>query len=122
MERSVYFAGGRGGHNTAATSQLSKEWYLPEGSTKHPFTEVIAIVNPGQRVGNLSVTFMKNGGGVETLDYTLKPTSRFTLNVNELLPGAEISAKVVSDIPIAVERSLYFANGLGGTCSFGIPR
>lgn len=122
VERSVYFAGGRGGHNTAATSQLSKEWYLPEGSTKHPFTEVIAIVNPGQRVGNLSVTFMKNGGGVETLDYTLKPTSRFTLNVNELLPGAEISAKVVSDIPIAVERSLYFANGLGGTCSFGIPR
>jgi len=42
--------------------------------------------------------------------------------VNELLPDAEVSARIVSDVPIAVERSMYFQNGLGGTCSFGIPR
>jgi len=122
VERSVYFAGGRGGHNVVAASQLSQEWYLPEGSTKHPFTETIAIVNPGQSAANVTLTFTKNGGGIETRSYTLQPTSRFTLNVNELLPDTEVSTKVVSDIPIAVERSMYFANGLGGTCTFGIPR
>ncbi|MGI5836364.1 MAG: S8 family peptidase [Chloroflexota bacterium] len=122
VERSVYFAGGRGGHNVVATPQLSQEWYLPEGSTKHPFTETVAIVNPGQSIANLTVIFVKNDGGTESRNYMLQPTSRFTLNVNELLPDAEVSTRVVSDTPIAVERSMYFANGLGGTCTFGIPR
>lgn len=122
VERSVYFAGGKGGHNVVATPLLSQEWYLPEGSTKPPFTETIAVLNPNDRVANLVVTFMKNGGGSEVKHFAMKPTSRLTLNVNELMPDAEVSAKIASDAPIAVERSMYFAGGLGGTCSFGIPR
>jgi len=62
VERSVYFAGGRGGHNVVATARLSREWYLPEGSTKAPFTETIAIVNPGSRAASLWVTPSRRTG------------------------------------------------------------
>ena len=122
VERSLYFAGGKGGHNVVAAPLLSQEWYLPEGSTRPPFTEKIAVLNPNAQVANLAVVFMKEGGGSESRQFVLGPTSRTTLNVNELMPDAEISTKVTSDVPIAVERSMYFANGLGGTGSFGIPR
>ncbi len=122
VERSTYFAGGRGGHNVAATPQLSQEWYLPEGSTKQPFTEEVAILNPSDRPARLVVTFMKGDGTVESHSFAANPTSRLTLRVNDLVPEAEVSTGVTSDTPIAVERSMYFANGLGGTDAFGIAR
>lgn len=122
VERSTYFAGGRGGHNVVATPLLSQEWYLTEGATWHPFTEEIAVLNPSDHGANLVVTFMKVDGGVDSRHFVVNPTSRLTLKVNELLPDAELSAKVASDTPIAVERSMYFSGGLGGTSSFGVPR
>lgn len=122
VERSTYFAGGKGGHNVVGTSLLSQEWYLPEGSTKPPFSEVVAVLNPSDRVANLSVTFMENGGRVEVKRFAVGPTSRLTLTVNDLMPDCEVSVKVASDVPVAVERSMYFAGGRGGTGSFGIPR
>ncbi len=122
VERSTYFAGGRGGTNVVATPTLSQEWFLPEGSTKQPFTEEIALLNPGNQPAKLTVTFMKSDGTTETLPFSMTPASRLTLRVNDLVPDAEVSARVTSDVPIAVERSMYFANGLGGTSSFGIPK
>ena len=122
VERSTYFAGGRGGTNTVGTPILSQEWYLPEGSTKPPFTEEIAILNPAQHAANLALTFMKDDGTSDTRYLAMKPLSRLTLRVNDLMPDVEVSTRVTADGPIAVERSMYFANGLGGTSSFGIPR
>lgn len=122
VERSTYFAGGRGGHNVVGSATLSREWYLPEGSTQQPFTEEIAILNPDDRGARLAVTFMTRDGGSTTREFAVNPTSRLTLRVNDLVPDTEVSSRVVSDVPIAVERSMYFANGLGGTSAFGIPR
>lgn len=122
VERSTYFAGGQGGHNVVASALVAQEWYLPEGSTRAPFREVISVLNPSEQVANLAVTFMKAGGGTEIRYFAADPASRLTLNVNDLLPDTEASTKVASDVPVAVERSMYFADGLGGTSSFGIPR
>lgn len=122
VERSTYFAGGRGGTNVVGTPVLSQDWFLPEGSTKQPFTEEIALLNPGDHAAKLAVTFMKSDGTADTRSFAMNPTSRLTLRVNDLVPDSEVSARVTSDSPIAVERSMYFANGLGGTSSFGIPR
>ena len=122
VERSTYFADGNAGQNVVATPLLVRDWYLPEGSTKAPFSQVIAVLNPNDRAANLMVTFMKIDGTTETRDFTMKPTSRLTLNVNELLPDTEASTRVSADLPIAVERSMFFSGGLGGTSSFGIPR
>jgi hypothetical protein len=122
VERSTYFANGRGSHNVVASSMLAQEWYVPEGSTNPPFTEVVAVLNPSDRESRLTVTFMKLDGDTEVREFTLKPTSRLTLNINELIPGTEASVKLVSELPIVVERSMYFANGMGGTSSLGVPR
>jgi hypothetical protein len=122
VERSTYFAGGRGGTNVVGTPTLSEEWFLPEGSTKHPFTEEIAILNPGDHSTKLAVTFEKSDGSSTTQYFAMNPSSRLTLRVNDLVPDSEVSARITSDAPVAVERSMYFANGLGGTSSMGIPR
>jgi hypothetical protein len=122
VERSTYFANGRGSHNVVASPMLAQEWYVPEGSTNPPFTEVIAVLNPNDRESRLAVTFMKIDGGTETREFRLKPTSRLTLNINELIPRTEVSVKLVSELPVVVERSMYFANGMGGTSSLGVPR
>lgn len=122
VERSTYFAGGRGSHNTVGSPMLSQEWYVPEGSTQPPFTEVVAVLNPNDRESRLAVTFMLIDGDTETREFTLRPTSRFTLDVNALLPNSEASLKLVSELPVAVERSMYFSDGSGGTSSLGVPR
>ena len=122
VERSTYFADGKGGHNVVGTPLLTQEWYLPEGSTQPPFTEEIAVLNPSDHLASLLVTFMNADGGTTTRYAVMNPTSRLTLKVNDMLPDAEISTRIISDTPIAVERSMYFANGLGGTSSLGIPR
>ena len=122
VERSTYFADGQGSHNVVASPLLAQEWYVPEGSTKPPFQEIIAVLNPNDREGVLTVAFMKIDGNTETRTFRMKPTSRLTLNVNELLPNSEASLKLTSDLPVVVERSMYFSDGLGGTSSMAVPR
>ena len=122
VERSTYFAGGKGGQNIVASPLPAREWYLPEGSTKAPFHEVISVLNPSDQAANLAVTFMKTDGSSEVRNFSMNPTSILTLDVNKLLPDTEASTKVTSDVPVAVERSMYFSDGMGGTSSPGIPR
>lgn len=122
VERSTYFADGRGGHNTIASPLVAREWYLPEGSTNPPFKQEVAVLNPGQQVAKLVVTFMKAEGGGETRAFAVQPATRLTLDVNQLLPNSEVSIKVSADVPIAVERSMYFREGMGGTSSLGVPQ
>jgi type VII secretion-associated serine protease mycosin len=121
IERSTYFSGGQGGHNVVASPTPAQEWYLPEGSTKPPFHEEIAVLNPSDHSANLVVTFMKVDGTTEVRYFAANPTSRLTLDINDLLPDTEASVRVVSDVPVAVERAMYFAGGRGGPSSFGIP-
>lgn len=122
VERSSYFASGLGGTNVGASPLLAQQWFLPEGSTRAPFREVIAVANPSDHVANIEVTFMKVDGTTDTRYFAMDPTTCLTLNVNDLLPDTEASTRVVSDTPIVVERSMYFAGGLGGTGSLGVPR
>ncbi|HEX2922561.1 MAG TPA: hypothetical protein VHS28_00855, partial [Chloroflexota bacterium] len=121
-ERSVYFPDGLGAHNTMAAPSPSKLWYLPEGSTAKPFTENVLVMNPNAATANLTVSLMKEDGSTVQKQYSMKPTSRLTLEMNGILPDTAFSTKVVSDQPIVVERSMYFNDWKGGTNSMGIPR
>jgi hypothetical protein len=49
------------------------------------------------------------------------PHSRFTLQMNQVLPGVAFSTIVSSDQPVVVERVMYFNNNSGGTAALGIP-
>ncbi|HEX9014641.1 MAG TPA: DUF5719 family protein, partial [Chloroflexota bacterium] len=121
-ERSVYFAGGAAAHNSVASPILSKLWYLPEGSTASPFWENVLIANPGSQTANVTATFMKEDGTSVDKTYAIKPSSRFTIEVNNVVPNTALSTKVASDQPIVVERSMYFSDWKGGHNAMGIPK
>ena len=121
-ERSVYFPDGLGAHNTMAAPAPSKSWYLPEGSTAKPFTENILLMNPNNSPAAIKASFMREDGTAVEKSYTMKPTSRFTLQMNDILPDTAFSTHIESDQPVVVERSMYFSDWRGGTNSMGIPR
>ncbi|MFH1150992.1 MAG: VCBS repeat-containing protein [Actinomycetota bacterium] len=72
------------------------------------FHEYILMMNPGTRKANVTIEFMNEKGEKTTVKWTVEPLSRSTLHVNSVLPGAGISAKVSSDVPIIAERPMYF--------------
>jgi hypothetical protein len=112
VERSVYVSGGQGGHNSAAVAIPSTEWYLPEGSTRAPYRVVLAFLNPNPEPVQADVSFVRaDGQPPVTQSLLIQPTSRSTLEVNPVVPGAEVSTRVVADKPIVVERSMYFHRG-----------
>ncbi|MGI5835269.1 MAG: DUF5719 family protein, partial [Chloroflexota bacterium] len=120
-ERSIYFPDGLGSHNSMGAPEAARLWYLPEGSTAKPFSQNILLMNPNRSPANITALFMKEDGSSVEKKYTLKPTSRLTLEMNSILPDTSFSTRIQADQPVVVERSMYFSDWLGGHNSMGIP-
>ena len=121
VERSIYLANGAGGHAAAAVQIPESEWYLPEGSTKAPYREVIAILNPNPEPTQVDLTFTRaDGQPAVTQSFMLQPTSRLSVEANKYVQDAEISTRVTADHPVVVERSMYWDRG--ATSSPGLTR
>jgi hypothetical protein len=122
-ERAMYFgpSNARGGHNSEAASQPAQTWNLAEGSTKTGFTTFILALNPGDTTAHLSFRFLQEVAAATVQNYTVAPHSRFTLMMNQVLPGVAFSTIVSSDQPVVVERVMYFNNNSGGTAALGVP-
>lgn len=118
VERASYWDNGRSGHSSLGASSAATTWYMAEGSTASPFTEFVLVMNPNDSPANLSVTFMLEGGGTVNGSYTVGAKSRFTLNVNSVVPNRALSVRVSSSVPVVAERVMY--NGSGGHSSLGI--
>jgi len=106
---------------------LSKTWYLAEGFTGHnatggDFEEYVLIQNPNPVQANANVTFMMPGGQTLSRSYTIAANSRFTITVNDLLPDAEVSTYVAADVPVGVERAMYFSGRRAGHDSIGVSQ
>src|SRR5262249_9100649 len=100
VERSIYVADGAGGHNSSAIQIPETEWYLPEGSTRAPFREVIPILNPNPDAAQVDLTFTRaDGQPAVTQSFVVQPTSRLTVEVNTIVPDADVSTRVISDHP-----------------------
>ncbi len=120
-ERAQYFANGRGGHCSIGAPAPARIWNLPEGSTVGDTNTFILIMNPGWGWPRLKVTFMKEDGRTVVRDYAIRPHSRLTIHVNNVVPGARLSTRIESNQPVVAERAMYVHGGLGGTASVGIP-
>jgi len=121
VERSFYVADGAGGHASAAMQIPETEWYLPEGSTRAPYREVLAILNPNAETTQVDLTFTRaDGQPAVTQSFVLQPTSRLTVEANKYVPDAEISTRVTASNPVVVERSMYWDRG--ATSSPGLTR
>jgi subtilisin family serine protease len=118
VERSMYFP--LGGHNTFGIPYPSETWYLAEGSTRPGFETFILIQNPQRTDANLDITYMTQDGRTVTTQHLVVSLSRYTVNagtLGEVGPDAEFSTLIASDVPVIVERAMYFETG--GHCSVG---
>lgn len=121
VERSIYLANGTGGHASVAVQIPESEWYLPEGSTRAPYKEILAILNPNPDPTQVDLTFMRGDGQPPvTQSFVLQPTSRLSVEANKYVPDADISTRVTADHPVVVERSMYSERG--ATSSPGLTR
>ena len=122
-ERPMYFlyhGAWDGGDDNIGIKQLSNEWYLAEGTTRPGFEEWITIQNPSMNSCGITVDYFLADGTVDDCLFTVAPYSRLTINANStdpkvgVGPGKDVSCHIKADVPVAVERPMYFSYGSGG--------
>ncbi len=121
-ERMMRFGSERGGfHNNAGSAQLSRTWLFAEGSTRSPYQMQMHILNPNQQAATVNVQFMTADGTSLMRRYALPPTTRLSIDVNELIPDSDVATMIEADRPIVAERALYFSPttaAITGTLAF----
>ncbi|MHB8894598.1 MAG: DUF5719 family protein [Candidatus Geothermincolia bacterium] len=111
-ERPMYFdyhGAWRGGHVASGATGESTEWYFAEGCTRAGFEEWITIANTGAAAGEVTLTYMMEGGAKRIQKVNAAAGSRTTVSVNAFLgEGHDVSTLVESKVPVVVERPMYF--------------
>jgi len=112
-ERPMYFSyDGRccGGHICAGCTAPLSEAFFAEGCTRGGFDEYLCILNPNPGAATVQATFMDAAGTAVPGTYRMGGRSRLTLNVGDIVgPDRDVSVRLASDLPLAVERPMYFA-------------
>jgi outer membrane protein assembly factor BamB len=105
---------------TVAATSASKTWYFAEGYTGSGFSEFLTLENPNASTNTATVQYFLGSGSPITKVYSLPPTSRTTLVVNqEVGPNQNVSLVVTGSLPLVAERPMYFTyTGLAG---YSIP-
>jgi len=110
-ERSIYFDykdAWRGGHNVTGATELGREWYFAEGTTRHGFEEWLCILNPGDET-TARIEYLYDDGPPLVTEQALGARSRTTVFINEAAgPGKDVSIKVEADGDVLCERPMYF--------------
>ncbi len=122
-ERPLYFSfswlglTATGGSSIIGAFQPVKSWYFTEGCTIDRFIEFITIQNPNAADANVEITYFVQGfGPLIPRRAVIKAGTRATITVNtDAGPGAQLSCRLDSDLPIVAERPMYFDyNGWDG--------
>ena len=108
VERSMYWDGRRGGHNSEGSATAQGTWYLAEGSTMFGFDEWILVGNPNDAPTTVNIEYMTPDGPVGRDPVIVPANSRRTVHVNEDLEVPEVSARVTADRDVIVERAMYW--------------
>jgi hypothetical protein len=121
-------ATGYGAHMETALPAPSTTWYLAEGATTGGFNLFYLLQNPNPAPASVRVRYLRADTTPLEALYTLPPTSRTNIWVNqEQFPGlgralasTEVSALVesVNGQPIVVERAMYL-DGAGQSFTAG---
>jgi subtilisin family serine protease len=87
-----------------------RRWYFAEGSTRTPFEVSFALQNPNPVSTIAHFLFVSPEGKQTPFDMRLDPNSRMTLMANDVMPNAEFATIVTTDLPVYVERSMFFGH------------
>ena len=124
VERAMYWPdlsqGWQEAHNSFGVTDAALRWGLADGRIggTRAYQTYVLLANPNPLPAEVVVRFLKNGVGT-VRNYTLSPTSRLNIWVNNDIPelgdgifSADI--QVLNYQPIAVEKALYW-NSADGT-------
>jgi autotransporter-associated beta strand protein len=134
VERSQYWPHGNWyeSHANAGQTATGLTWGLAEGRVggASDARTFILIANPGANAAVITATFLRTDGTSTIKNFTVQPTSRFTIAIDgdanghaPELTNESFATIVTSTEPVIVERSLYTStNGViwtAGTNSTG---
>ncbi len=123
VERSMYWNGRRAGHDSIGVNAPSTAWYLAEGTTAWGFEEFVLVQNPNGGEGEtarVTLDFMRPDGSPAVPHVVeVAPASRRTVSLNQVVPAGDVSVRVTSDLPVVVERAMYWNGRSGGHGSIG---
>jgi SpoIID/LytB domain protein len=88
------------------------------------FDEYLLLLNPNPEPTKVTFIFMRPDGTKASHVAEVDAKSRFTLKVNDYQQFQEVSAKVVSELPVIAERAMYFNyrnSYTGGNDCMGVP-
>lgn len=108
-EVSMYGPARRSGTCSMGIKNPAQGWYLAEGATHSGFDTWLLLLNPQAETAKVTVSVDSTGSRLEPISLELKPLSRTTLHLNDVMPGRDVSMTVDSDRPIVASRSMYWA-------------
>ena len=117
VERPMYFNYHNkwtGGHDVVGAEAPDTEFFFAEGTTRDnpndgSFEEWICIQNPSDTDADVTITYYTAQKGTQTQEVTVREKSRETVDVNlKLGPDVDTSFKMESNVPVLVERPMYF--------------
>ena len=104
---------GTDGYGTSAETSMAAPattWFLAEGATHGFFQLFYLLQNPGPTPASADITYLRPAPAPPlTLRYTIGAESRLTIPI-DTIPGlaeTDVSARIVSSVPILVERARY---------------
>jgi len=129
-ERTMYWDPGgvkwAGAHSALGSPSPALDWYFAEGFTGNDFEEWLTILNPTTSEARVPLRFFgSEGKKLQGRLVTVPARSRQNVHLNRIseLAGRDFSIHAHSDVPIVVERSMYWAAAgekrIDGHCSAG---
>jgi Tol biopolymer transport system component len=117
-----------GSHAETAIARPSTTWYFAEGATHGRFDLFYLLQNANDTAATATITYLLPGSQAPIVrQYAIAPQSRLTIKVDDEpgLGATDVSAKIVSDLPILAERAMYLSTPTqpyaAGTDGAGIP-
>ncbi len=88
---------------------LPYDFYFAEGYTGSNFSEYLCLGNPFSVAAKVHITYLFPDGTSQPQIVQVEPYSHATVLVNAVVgPDREVSCKLEADLPIMVERPMYF--------------
>jgi len=123
-ERSMYWDNGTGEacHDSIGMDSPHTTFYLPDGQTDAGRETWTLVQNPNSSAVTVEVSYLKAGGGAETLNASIPANSRMTFNMADKVPSGRASIMVKCTTPgkkIMCERAMYWNSRGAGTDTIG---
>jgi uncharacterized repeat protein (TIGR01451 family) len=116
-ERSMYFGSlptriWSGGHSSSGVTEPARNWFYAEGATGSFFDTFVLLGNPHTIPANVTLEYLLADGTAIPVAKTVPARGRLTVQIDQeadpRVKDASVAARIVSDIPIVTERSMYW--------------